>query len=34
MLSPDEIDELVKEADIDGDGHIDYDEFLKIMELN
>ena len=27
----DEIDTLIKEADEDGDGHIDYEEFSKIL---
>ena len=26
-LSEEEINEIVQEADIDGDGHIDYEEF-------
>lgn len=30
-LTPDEVDELVKEADLDGDGQIDYEEFIKLM---
>ena len=29
--SDDEIDALIKEADEDGDGHIDYEEFSKIL---
>jgi predicted RNA-binding protein with TRAM domain len=30
-LADDEIDALIKEADEDGDGHIDYEEFSKIL---
>jgi calmodulin len=30
-LSPEEIEEMVREADIDGDGQINYDEFVKMM---
>lgn len=30
-LSETEIDALIKEADEDGDGHIDYEEFSKIL---
>ena len=30
-LADDEIDTLIKRADEDGDGHIDYEEFSKIL---
>jgi len=30
-LQEDEIDELIKEADIDGDGQVNYEEFVKVM---
>jgi len=30
-LTSEEIDELVKEADLDGDGMINYEEFIKLM---
>ena len=30
-LTPEEIEEMVKEADQDNDGQIDYDEFVKMM---
>mmetsp|Transcript_44859 Transcript_44859/g.71619 ORF Transcript_44859/g.71619 Transcript_44859/m.71619 type:complete len:205 (+) Transcript_44859:71-685(+) len=30
-LSDDEVDEMIQEADIDGDGDIDYDEFVKML---
>ena len=30
-LSPEEIEEMVREADVDGDGQINYDEFVKMM---
>ena len=30
-LSQEEADEMIKEADIDGDGHINYQEFVKIL---
>merc|ERR1712039_334838 len=26
-----EVDEMIKEADIDGDGHINYEEFVRMM---
>ena len=29
--SPEEIEEMIKEADIDGDGQVDYQEFVKMM---
>ena len=30
-LTNQEIDELIKEADIDGDGQINFEEFKKVM---
>ena len=30
-LTPNEIKEIMKEADLDGDGSIDYAEFVKLM---
>ena len=30
-LSPEEIEEMIKEADLDNDGQIDYEEFVKMM---
>jgi len=30
-LSDSEVDEMIREADIDGDGQINYDEFVKMM---
>lgn len=30
-LTDEEIDDMVKEADIDGDGEINYEEFVKMM---
>ena len=30
-LSEDEVDAFMKEADLDGDGKLNYDEFAKIM---
>ncbi len=29
--NPDEIEEMIKEADIDGDGKVDYEEFVKMV---
>ena len=29
--TPEEVEEMVKEADLDNDGQIDYDEFVKMM---
>ena len=31
--SPEEAEEMIKEADIDGDGQIDYQEFVKMMMM-
>ena len=30
-LTDDEIDEMIREADVDGDGQINYEEFVKVM---
>ena len=30
-LTPEEVEEMIKEADIDGDGQVDYQEFVKMM---
>ena len=30
-LTEDEVDEMIKEADFDGDGQVNYDEFVKMM---
>ena len=27
----DEVDEMIKEADLDGDGYINYEEFVKMI---
>ena len=32
-LSPEEVEEMVCQADIDGDGTIDYAEFVKMMTI-
>ncbi len=31
VLTPEEIEEMIKEADSDGDGEINYDEFVRMM---
>lgn len=30
-LTDEEVDEMIKEADVDGDGRINYEEFIKMM---
>jgi len=30
-LTDEEIEEMIREADKDGDGEVDYDEFVKMM---
>ena len=30
-LSDEEVGEMIREADVDGDGNINYDEFVKVM---
>ena len=32
-ISDEEIDEMIKEADQDGDGTIDYNEFIRMMSI-
>ena len=31
MLTKEEVDEFMREADVDGNGKLDYDEFVKMM---
>lgn len=31
-LSDNEVDEMIREADVDGDGQINYDEFVKVSD--
>lgn len=33
-LSDEEVELMIKEADLDGDGHVNYDDFVKMMKLN
>ena len=30
-LTDEEVEQMIKEADLDGDGQVDYDEFVKMM---
>ena len=30
-LSDEEVDEMIREADIDGDGQVNYEEFVRMM---
>ena len=30
-LSDEEVGQMIKEADLDGDGQVNYDEFVKMM---
>lgn len=32
-LTEEEVDEMIREADTDGDGQIDYQEFVKMMMI-
>lgn len=32
-LSDSEVEEMIREADVDGDGQINYDEFVKVRKL-
>jgi hypothetical protein len=32
-LTDNEVDEMIREADVDGDGQINYDEFVKVNTL-
>jgi hypothetical protein len=32
-LTDNEVDEMIREADVDGDGQINYDEFVKVREF-
>lgn len=32
-LTDDEVDEMMQEADMDGNGEIDYDEFVKVISI-
>ena len=29
-----EVDEMIHKVDVDGDGHINYEEFFKVMMIN
>lgn len=30
-LTEEEVEEMIREADVDGDGQVNYDEFVKMM---
>ena len=30
-LTDEEVDQMIKEADLDGDGQVNYDEFVRMM---
>ena len=30
-LTDEEVDEMIREADVDGDGQVNYEEFVKMM---
>lgn len=32
-MTDNEVDEMIREADVDGDGQINYDEFVKVNPL-
>ncbi|KHN10087.1 Calmodulin-like protein 11 [Glycine soja] len=32
-LTDEEVEQMIKEADLDGDGQVDYDEFVKMMMI-
>ena len=32
-LSDEEVDQMIKEADLDGDGQVNFDEFVKMMKI-
>ncbi|KAG5574177.1 hypothetical protein H5410_063943 [Solanum commersonii] len=33
-LTDEEVDDMIREADVDGDGQINYDQFVKVMTAN
>lgn len=33
-LTDEEVDQMIKEADLDGDGQVNYDEFVRMMMTN
>jgi calmodulin len=33
-ISDEEVDEMIMEADVNGDGQVDYAEFVKMMTYN
>lgn len=33
-LTDEEVEQMIKEADLDGDGQVNYDEFVRMMMLS
>lgn len=33
-LTDEEVDQMIKEADLDGDGQVNYEEFVQMMMAN